>query len=114
MMEVTNVHIFRWYTSNSLTINLHHDLSTVTMDDPELFTEFVRNTLKVTTQWTINVITNFVESFEDLLAVNDVDIDTFVKDTHSTINYRASGQIILISNNVTQGIKLLFFELKDR
>ena len=27
---------------------------------------------------------------------------------------RAAAQIILISNNVTQGIKYMFFELKDR
>ena len=60
-------------------MNFHHVLSTVRMDDTEVFTNFVRNTLWVTTQQTIVVITNFMESFGDLLAVNDGDIDTFSK-----------------------------------
>ena len=46
--------------------------------------------------------------------MNDIDINTFVKDTHSTNNTRASLHIILISNNVTQVLKSMFFELKDR
>ena len=51
---------------------------------------------------------NFVESFGELLAVNDGDIKTFVKYTHSVNNTRAVAQIILISNNVTQGLKSFF------
>ena len=113
-MEVTNVHPLIWNASKSLTINLHHLLSTVTMDDPAVFTNFVRNTLRVNTQQIINVITNFVGFFGDLPAVNDVDIDTFFKNTHSVNNARAAAQRILISNNVTQGLKSMFLELKDR
>ena len=109
MMELTNVHRLIWNKSKSLTINLHRVLSTVTMDDPAVFTNFVRNTLGVTTQRKIHVMTNFVESFEELLAVNDVDIDTFVKDAHSGNNVRAAAQRILIRNNVTQGLKSMFF-----
>ena len=56
---------------------MHHVLSIVTMDDPEVFSDFARNTLRVTTQRTIDVIKNFVESFGDLLAVNDGEIDNF-------------------------------------
>ena len=97
MMEVTNVHHLRLNKSKSLTINLHHVLSTVTMDDPA--------NLGVTIQRTINVITNSIESFRDLLAVNDGDIYTSVKDTNSVNNARAAGQIIFISNNITQGFK---------
>ena len=55
-----------------------------------------------------------MESFGELLAVNDRDIDTFSKDTHSANNARAAAQRILISNNVTQGLKSMFFELKNR
>ena len=88
-----------------LTINLHHVFSTVTMDDPVVFTYIVINTLGVTTQKTIDVIMNFVGSFGDLLAVNDGDIDTFVKDTHYENNSRAVEHRILIGNNVTQGLK---------
>ena len=108
MMEVTNVHLLRLNKIESLTINLHHVLSTVKMDDPEVFTNFVRNTLRVTTNQTIDLITNFMESFGGLLAVNDGVIDTFVKYTHSTNNARADAQNILTSNNVTQGHKSMF------
>ena len=47
-----------------------------------------------------------METFGGVLAVNDVDIDTFFKYTHSKNNARVSAQRILIINNV-------FFELKD-
>ena len=82
-MEVTNVNLLRWNKSISLTINLNHVLSTVMMDDPAVFTYFVRNTLRFTTQQKNDVITNFFKSSGYLLAVNDGDIDTFVKYTHS-------------------------------
>ena len=78
------------------------------MDDPAVFTNFVRNTPRVTTQQIIDVITKFVEYFGDLITVNDIDINTSVKDTQSTNNTRASAHIILISNNVTQGLKSMF------
>ena len=108
MMEVTNMHILRRNKSKSLTINLHHTLSTVTMDDPVVFTDFVINTLRFTTHKTIDLITDFVEYFRYLLAVNDGDIDIFVKDTHSENNPRAAAQRIFISKNVTQGLKSIF------
>ena len=95
--------------SKSLSINLHHVFSTVTMDDPAVFTNLIINTLGVTNQQTIYVITKNLDYFGDLLDVNDGDIGTFVKDTYSSNNTRAIGQRILISNNVTQGIKSMFF-----
>ena len=55
-----------------------------------------------------------MEYFGYFLAVNDGDIDTFVNDSHSTNIYRAAVQRTLISNIVTQGLKSVFFELKDR
>ena len=92
----------------SLTINLHHTLSTVVMDNPAVLTDFARNTIGVTTKQLIEVIINVVESFRDLLYLNDDNIDTFVKDTHSANNAIAAGQRMLISNNVTQGFKSMF------
>ena len=47
------------------------------MDDPAVFTNFTRNTLGVTTQRTIDVITNVLESFGGSLSVNDAVIDNF-------------------------------------
>ena len=61
----------------------------------------------------IDAITNFVESSGNLIAANDVDIDTFVKDTHYANNGRVVSQKILISNNVTQGLKYMFLNIKN-
>ena len=47
------------------------------MEDPAVFTNFVKNTLRVTTQQMIDGITNFVESFGELLAVNNGYIEPF-------------------------------------
>ena len=46
--------------------------------------------------------------------MNNGDIDTFVKDTHYVNNTRAAAQRILISKDVTKGLKSIFSELKDR
>ena len=56
------------------------------MYDQAVFSDFAQNTPGVTTKQQIDVITNFVEFFGDLLDMNDGNIDTFVKDTHSTNN----------------------------
>ena len=84
------------------------------MDDLAVFTDFVRNALRVNNQQKIYVITNFVESFGYLIAVNDVNIETFVKYTYSTNYNRAAEQRILVRNNVTQGLKSIFFKLTYR
>ena len=84
------------------------------MEYPEVFTNFLRNTLRFTTQKKIDITTNFVESFGDLISVNDGDIDTFVKDTHSVNNARAAAKRILIRKNITQGLKSMFLDLNDR
>ena len=114
MMEVTNVNILRRKKSKSPTINLHTVLSTVMMDNPAVFTDLTRSTFGVTAQKSVDVITNIVEYFGDLLSVNDGDIDNFVKDTHYSNNSRVSAQRILISKNVTKGLKSMLFEKNDR
>ena len=81
------------------------------MDDPAVFAYFVRNTLGDNMQQKINAITNFLESFGDLLAVNDGDIECFVKDNHYANESRAAVQRIFIRNNDTQGLKYMFFDL---
>ena len=57
---------------------MHHVLSTVAKDDPAVFTNFVINTLGVTTRQKIDIIMNFVESFGELLVVSDGYLDTLV------------------------------------
>ena len=56
------------------------------------------------------MITNFVESFRDLLSVNDGNIEFFFKDTYSANDSRAAAQRILVSNNVNQGLKSMYDE----
>ena len=93
---------------------MHHALSTVTKDDPAVFTNFMINTLGVTNHKIIDVIKNSVVSFGELLAVNDGDIDTFVTYTHSTNDYRAVAHRILISNIHYPRTQIHGFELYDR
>ena len=84
------------------------------MDNPAVFTNLVRNTLRVNTQRTIGVIKNFLESFGGLLVVNDGDIDTFSNIPILRNNTRVAAQRIFIGNNATQVLKSIFFEIKDR
>ena len=86
----------------------------MTIYDPAVFTNFVRKTLGVTNQQTIDVTMKFVESFGDLLDVNDGDIDTFVTYTHSANDYRAVAHRILISNIHYPRTQIHVFELYDR
>ena len=78
------------------------------MDDLAVFTNFMRNTLVVNTQQMNYVVTNVLGKFGELLDVDDEYIDTFVKDAHSVNNDIAVAQIILIRNNITQGLKSMF------
>ena len=78
------------------------------MDDLAVFTNFMRNTLVVNTQQMNYVVTNVLGEFGELLDVDDEYIDTFVKDAHSVNNDIAVAQIILIRNNITQGLKSMF------
>ena len=71
------------------------------MDDPAVFMDFVRNSLGFTTMRKIGLTKKSVKSFGYLLAVNNGDIDTFVKYTHSVNDARAAVQIVLINNKVT-------------
>ena len=70
------------------------------MDDPAVFTNFVKITHGVTTQQTIDVNAIFVESFGGFIAVNVRDIENFVKDTHYANNSRAAAQRILVRKSL--------------
>ena len=113
-MEVTNVHLLRWNKGKSLTANLHHVLSTVTIDDPELFTNFRKKhpqgyySAKNRRNKKLRGILRGLTSGEWWRYCH------FFKDTHAANNARAAAQRILISNNVTQGLKSMLFEIKYR
>ena len=84
------------------------------MDQAPIFSDFLRNILGVTVNRTLNEITSFIETFADLLSSSDSEIDTFVKEVHSSNSARNANLRILISSNVVMGLKSVLFELKDR
>ena len=58
------------------------------MDQAPIFSDFLRNILGVTVNRTLNEITSFIETFADLLSSSDSEIDTFVKEVHSSNSAR--------------------------
>ena len=84
------------------------------MDQEPIFANFLRNILDVTLNKKLNGITNFIETFDDLLSLSDNEIYTFVKELHSSKSTRSANARILISSNVVMGLKSILFELKDR
>ena len=84
------------------------------MDDDNLFELFLQNTLSIANRRVRDEITNFVETFRDLLATTDADIDTFVKETHSSNSARPANAKILIPASSVKALKSLLFELRDR
>ena len=84
------------------------------MDQAPIFAYFLRSILGVTQNRTLNGITSFIETFDDLLFLSDNEIDTFVKEVHSSNSLRSANARILISSNIVMGFKIILFELKDR
>ena len=84
------------------------------MDNPAIFDTFLQNVLGVTLVRTRKLITEFTPTFGSLLGITDDDIDTFSKEAHSSNSARTATQRIMISSTVTQGLKSIVFELKDR
>lgn len=84
------------------------------MDDPVVFSQFLQNTLGITTPRVLTEITNFSETFQELLSATDSDIDTFVKETHSSNSARTANQRVLIPAATITSLKCILFELRDR
>ena len=84
------------------------------MDDENLLEEFLRDTLSVQSRRVRDSITEFTPTFRDLLSTTDDDIDTFVKETHSSNSARAANQKILIPASAVTSLKSVLFELNDR
>ena len=84
------------------------------MDQAPFFANFLQNILGVILNRTLNEITGFIETFDDLLSSSDNEIDTFLKEAHSSNSARSANARIIISSNVVMGLKSTLFELKDR
>ena len=52
------------------------------MDQAPIVANFLRNILGVTLNKTLNDITSFIETFDDLLSFSDNEIETFAKEVH--------------------------------
>ena len=84
------------------------------MDQAPIFANFLRSILVVTQNRTLNEITSFIETFYDILSLSDNEIDTFVKEVHSSNRARGANARILVSSNIVKGLKSILLELKDR
>ena len=62
---------------------------------------------------TLNEIIRFIETFDDLLYSSDNDIETFLKEVHSSNSARSANARILISSNIVMGLKSILFQFKD-
>lgn len=84
------------------------------MDDDNIFEVFLRDRLGLQNRRVRDAITEFITTFRDLLASTDEDIDTFVKETHSSNSARAANQKVLIPTSAVTSLKSVLFELRDR
>ena len=84
------------------------------MDNQQAFQHFIQTTLNVNVVRVRDTIYDFVDTFGALLSVTDNDIDSFVKDTHSSNSGRAAAAKVLIPAKVSIALKAVLFELKDR
>ena len=84
------------------------------MDDKDLFEVFLWDTLNVQSRLVRDAIADFLTTFSDLLNSTDGDIDTFVKETHSSNSARAANQKILIPASAVIALKSVRFELQGR
>ena len=53
-----------------------------------IFANFLQNIIGVPLNRTLNEITSFIETFDDLISSSDNEIDTFAKDVHSSNSAR--------------------------
>ena len=84
------------------------------MNNQVVFQDFIQTTLNITTARVRTTIYDFVNTFQALLSVTESDIDSFVKDTHSSNVGRAAAAKVIIPAKVTIALKAVLFELKDR
>ena len=84
------------------------------MDDPVLFANFLQNVAGLTVARSRNEVLGFVDTFRSLLSTSEDELDSFVKNTHSSNTARNNNQRILIPTRTVIALKALIFELKDR
>ena len=62
----------------------------------------------------LHEILGFMYKLSAFMAVKHKDIDSFVKDIHSSNSARQPNGRSLIPSNISQSFKLVIFELKER
>ena len=84
------------------------------MDDPVIFETFLRTECGLTVARARNEMVTFVDSFTAVLSTSDNEIDSFVKNIHSSNSARNAVARILIPPSTVIALKAIRFELQDR
>ena len=84
------------------------------MDNPALFSAFLINVAGLTAARPRNEFLQFADTFRALLGTSEKELDSFVKNTHSSNSARANNQKVLIPPGSVITLKAVLFELKDR
>ena len=83
------------------------------MNNPIIFDNFLNNVAGITNDNARTAVTNFIETFNDLLTTTDSEINTFVQNIHSSNSARTRNKISIPPGSVIS-IQAILFELKDR
>ena len=83
------------------------------MDDFPVFENFLSTQCGLTVNRTRYETVGFVNSFTTLIDTSDMDIDDFVKITHTTNSARPENGKITIPKSAIFALKTLRFELED-
>ena len=85
------------------------------MDDQNVFRNWLINVVGNSPARSTTAITNFIETFNDLLTSSDEEIDNFVSTEHGANSGRTNANSkIIISPRTVLNLKAMLFELKDR
>ena len=84
------------------------------MDDQDIFTTFLTDVVGITVPRVLTELQAFANTFRALLASTDDELNSFIKNTHSSNSARVANAKILIPAGVVINLQSILFELKDR
>jgi hypothetical protein len=84
------------------------------MDDQETYTTFLTEVVGIAIPRVLTELQTFANTFRALLASTEEELNSFIKNTHSSNSARAIAAKILIPAGVVINLQSVLFELKDR
>ena len=84
------------------------------MDDPVVYSRFLEEICGITLPRVTAEILTFATTFAELLSSTEVELNEFVKNTHSANSARAANAKILVTAGAVISLQSILFELKDR